>query len=178
MARPVPAINHMDEFVAAKIPGLWTYYCVGQHRDVTNMFMAMPSARNRILGVQLYKYDIEGFLQWGYNFYGTQYSDYQVDPYAVTDGEAFTPSGDCFQVYPGEGGEPEESIRMMVTCHAMQDLRAMRLLESLRGRDAVMALIEDGLSEPLSFTRYPKDAMYLLNLRHRINRAIAEARAE
>ena len=146
-------------------------------RDVSNTFMAMPSARTRILGVQLYKYDIEGFLQWGYNFYGTQYSDFQVDPFAVTDGEAFTPAGDCFQVYPGEGGVPEESIRMMVASHAMQDLRAMRLLESLRGREAVLSLIDEGLAEPVSFTRYPKDAMYLLNLRRRINRAIVEARA-
>ena len=178
VARPVPAINHMDDFVAAKIPGLWTYYCVGQHRDVSNMFMAMPSARNRILGVQLFKYDIEGFLQWGYNFYGTQYSDFQVDPYAVTDGEAFTPAGDCFQVYPGEGGEPEESIRMMVTCHAMQDLRAMRWLESLCGREKALSLIDEGLSEPVTFTRYPKDAMYLLNLRRKVNAAIVRAQAE
>ncbi|MBQ8954175.1 MAG: DUF4091 domain-containing protein [Clostridia bacterium] len=178
VAKPVPAINHMDDFVAAGIPGLWTYYCVGQHKDVSNTFVAMPSARTRVLGVQLYKYDIEGFLQWGYNFYGTQYSDFQVDPYAVTDGEAFTPAGDCFQVYPGEAGEPEESIRMMVACHALQDLRAMRLLEALRGREAVMALVEEGLSEPISFTRYPKDAMYLLTLRRRINRAIVEAQAK
>ncbi len=178
VARPVPAINHMDDFVAAKIPGLWTYYCVGQHRDVSNMFMAMPSERNRILGVQLFKYDIAGFLQWGYNFYGTQYSDFQVDPYAVTDGEAFTPAGDCFQVYPGEGGEPEESIRMMVTCHAMQDLRAMRWLESLCGREKALSLIDEGLSEPVTFTRYPKDAMYLLNLRRKVNAAIVRAQAE
>ena len=45
---------------------------------------------------------IAGFLQWGYNFYATQLSDYQVNPYEVTDGEAFSPAGDCFQVYPGE----------------------------------------------------------------------------
>ena len=174
--KPVPAINHMDDFLAANIPGLWTYYCVGQHKDVTNTFVSMPSARTRILGVQLFKFDIEGFLQWGYNFYGTQYSDYQVDPYAVTDGEAFTPAGDCFQVYPGEGGEPEESIRLMLNCHAMQDLRALRWLEALAGREKALSLIDEGLSEPVSFTRYPKDSMYLLNLRHRVNAAILAAR--
>ena len=173
--KPVPAMNHMDDFLAAKIPGLWTYYSVGQHRDTSNTFVSMPSARTRILGVQLYKFDIEGFLQWGYNFYGTQYSDYQVDPYAVTDGEAFSPAGDCFQVYPGEGGEPEESIRMMVASHAMQDLRALRLLEKLVGREKVLSLIDEGLSEPVSFTKYPKDSMYLLNLRRRVNESIVAA---
>ena len=175
--KPVPAINHMDDFLAARVPGLWTYYCVGQHRDVSNMFMAMPSARNRILGVQLFKFDIEGFLQRGYNFYGTQYSDYQVDPYAVTDGEAFSPSGDSFQVYPGADGCPEESIRMTVTFHALQDRRALRWLEALRGREEALALIDEGLREPVSFTRFPRDAMYLLSLRHRVNRAIVAAQA-
>ena len=135
----------------------------------------MPSARNRILGVQLYKFDIEGFLHWGYNFYNCQQSLYPLDPYSITDGDGFGPAGDCFQVYPGRGGVPEESIRMMVTDEALNDLRALRLLESLRGRDFTLALIEEGLSAPLAFDRYPTDAAWLLRLRERVNREIARA---
>jgi hypothetical protein len=174
--RPVPAIDHIEPFLEANVPGLWTYYCVGQHRDVSNMFMSMPSARNRILGVQLYKFRIAGFLQWGYNFYNAQYSDYPVDPYAVTDGDGFSPAGDCFQVYPGVGGVPEESIRMMVTYHALQDLRAMQWLETLVGRERVLELIDGGLSEPVTFKRYPRSNEYLLNLRRRVNEEIVKAR--
>lgn len=174
VSHPVPALDHMDPFVAAGIPGLWTYYCVAQYRDVSNMFMAMPSARNRILGVQLFRYDLEGFLHWGYNFYGAQYSDYQVDPYEITDGDGFSPAGDCFQVYPARNGEPEESIRLMVTFHALQDLRALRWLEALSGREEVLRLVNDGLSEPLTFRNYPRDGKYLLDLRQKVNRAIAE----
>ena len=173
--KPVPAINHMDDFLAARIPGLWTYYCMVQDREVSNMFMAMPSYRNRILGAQLYKFDIEGFLHWGYNFYGTQYSDGQMDPYAVTDGNAFSPAGDCFQVYPGEDGRPEESIRMMVTHHALQDLRAMQWLEKLAGREKVLEIIDVGPAEPVTFTRYPREAEYLIRLRERINQEILSA---
>lgn len=66
---PIPAIDHLEPFLAAEIPQLWTYYCVGQHRDVTNTFIAMPSSRTRILGLQLYQYKLKGFLQWAYNFY-------------------------------------------------------------------------------------------------------------
>ena len=174
--RPVPASNHIEPFLEANVPGLWTYYCVGQHRDVSNMFMSMPSARNRILGVQLYKFRIAGFLQWGYNFYNAQYSDYPINPYAVTDGDGFSPAGDCFQVYPGEGGVPEESIRMMVTAHALQDLRAMQWLETLVGRERVLELIDGELSEPVTFKRYPRSAEYLLNLRRRVNEEIVRAR--
>lgn len=174
VTKPVPANNHIEPFLEGKVPGLWTYYCVGQYKDVSNMFMAMPSARNRILGVQLYKYNIEGFLHWGFNFYYSQSSDYLVNPYYVTDGDGFAPAGDAFQVYPGRGGEPEESIRMMVTAQALYDLRALELLESLTSRAHVMELIDGDLSEPVTFSRYPQSAQWLLNLRARVNREIAE----
>ena len=87
------------------------------------------------------------------------------------------PAGDTFQVYPGPGGVPEESIRMMVTDEALYDLRAFRMLESLRGRDFVMSLIEDGLAQPITFDRYPTDDSYLLRLREKVNREIVKALA-
>ena len=127
--------------------------------------------------MQLYKYDLEGFLQWGYNFYNAQYSDYPVNPYLVTDGDEFFPAGDGFQVYPGADGFPEESIRMMITAQALYDLRALRLLESLTSRTHVLALIDEGLQTPVTFSVYPGSAAYLLNLRARVNREIAEAYA-
>ena len=172
--KPIPATNHIEPFLAAGVDGLWTYYCLGQYKHVSNTFLAMPGYRNRILGFQLYKYRIEGFLQWAYNFYGAQHSDYPVDPFRVTDGDGFAPAGDTFQVYPGKDGRPLESMRMMVTAQAMDDLRAMRLLESLKGRDFVMAILEDGV-EPITFDSYPRSADYILNTRERINRAIGEA---
>ena len=170
--KPIPANNHIDPFIAADIKGLWTYYCLGQYKDVSNMFMAMPSYRNRILGVQLYKYNIEGFLQWGYNFYNAQYSAYAVNPFLSTDADGFTPSGDAFQVYPGAGGIPLESLRMMVTSQALYDLRALKWLESLTDKAYVLSLIEEGLSSPVTFSSYPHSDEYLLALRTKINHEI------
>ena len=141
--------------------------------EVSNRFMAMPSARNRIIGVQLYKFDIIGFLHWGYNFYNSQFSYRHIDPYQVTDADYAFPSGDPFLVYPGPDGAPEESIRQMVFYEALCDLRALRLLESLTSREHVLELIEDGLGEPLTFKVYPKSDAWLLDLRRRGNREIA-----
>lgn len=166
---PIPAINHIDPFLAKEMPDLWTYYCVSQHSLVTNTFIAMPTDRTRILGVQMYKYKIKGFLQWAFNFYNAQYSDYTVNPYLDTDGDGFAPGGDTFQVYPGKDGEPEESIRYMASLHAMQDLRALQLAESRLGRDAVLRLIDEGLSEPLTLTNYPCDGEYLIKLRAKLH---------
>ena len=36
-------------------------------------------------------------------------------------------------------------------------------------------MLEEGLSEPITFTQYPKDDMYLLNLRLKVNEAIKTA---
>lgn len=172
--KPIPANNHIEPFLSHNVPNLWTYYCCSQGVDVSNRFMAMPSARNRIIGAQLYKYNIEGFLHWGYNFYNSQYSMEPINPYEITDAKQAFPSGDAFLVYPGENGKPVDSIRMMVFYHALNDMRAMELLESLAGREFVLNLLEYEINEPLTFSKYPTCDMYLLQLRNRINREIGK----
>ena len=171
--KPIPANDSIEPFLAAGIEGLWTYYCVAQNNLVSNRFMAMPSARNRIISTQLYTFDIEGFLHWGYNFYNAQRSAGHINPFMVTDADDSFSSGDSFLVYPGRGFTPVESIRLMVFFHALQDLRAMRLLEKLAGRETVLALIQEGADAPITFSRYPKDAAYIMALREKINAAIA-----
>lgn len=170
--KPIPGNNEIEEFLEQGLTDMWTYYCVGQYYEVSNRFMSMPSLRNRIYGLQLYKYQIIGILHWGYNFYNTQFSTEHINPYEVTDAGGAFPSGDPFLVYPGADGHPEESIRMMVHEEALQDLRACELLEALAGRDFVLECIEGELAEPLTFKRFPKTDMYLLQLRNRINREI------
>lgn len=167
-----PANDHIEPFLERKAEGLWTYYCTSQWKDVSNRFMAMPSARTRILGVQLYLYQIAGFLHWGFNFYNTQYSKKHIDPYAETAAGSVFPSGDSFLVYPGEGGMPEESVRLMVLYEAMQDVRALELLEALAGRERVCEIIAEGLDEPITFKKYPKDSAWLTGLRERVNAEI------
>jgi len=169
---PIPSTDHIEPFLENKVPGLWTYYCVGQSTGVSNRFLCMPSYRNRIIATQLFKYDIEGFLHWGFNFYNDSLSISAVNPFLITDaGQAFL-SGDSYLVYPGKRGEPLESIRYMVFREAMHDLRAFQLLESLVGKETVVALIEEDADEPITFSCYPKSQKYLLELRDKVNRAI------
>lgn len=172
--KPVPASDCIEPFLEAKVPGLWTYYCTAQCTAVANRFMAMPSARNRILGVQLYKFGIEGFLHWGFNFYNSQFSLKHINPYAVTDADSAFPSGDAFLVYPGDDKKPEESLRLMVLFHAMQDIRAMELLEHLIGREAVVKEMEKGLGREITFSEYPVSDTWILDFRRRVNEKIEE----
>ena len=135
--------------------------------------MAMSLARTRAIGVQMFKYRIAGFLQWGFNFYNTALSKEHINPYKVTDAGGKFPSGDPFIVYPGANGKPEESIRMMAFFSAQQDLRALTALAEKTSYEYVMNIVEDGLSDPITFKNYPHSDYYYINLRNRINRELA-----
>ena len=171
---PVVAISDIETFIENGVSDLWGYYCVGQNYEVSNRFIAMPSHRNRIIGTQIYKYGLKGFLQWGYNFYNNQLSYAAVNPFMSTDAEYFGAAGDAFSVYPGPGGKPWESIRLLVFYDALQDVRAFKLCEQLCGRDYVMNILEEN-TEPITFRKYPRNDDYLLNVREKINQAVKAA---
>ncbi|MDD6883311.1 MAG: DUF4091 domain-containing protein, partial [Eubacteriales bacterium] len=107
-----------------------------------------------------------------YNFYYAQRSDDPINPWLETDAGGAFQSGDAFQVYPGEGGVPVDSLRNMLFLEAMQDLRAMRLLETLAGRQAVLDLIDEDLDAPLRFAACPYTDEYVIGLREKVNREI------
>nr|WP_312880460.1 DUF4091 domain-containing protein [Paenibacillus phytorum] len=172
---PIPASNHIEPFLENGVRNLWTYYCCSQYKSVSNRFFCFPSARNRIIGMQMFKYQIEGFLHWGYNFWNSQYSIRAIDPYRTTDADEAFPSGDAFVVYPGANGQPVESIRFAVFYEALQDMRALQLLEELIGREETLKLLEEGMEQELTFRNFPSDADWLLACKETINRKIAEA---
>jgi Glycoside hydrolase 123, catalytic domain len=176
--QPVCATNHIDKFIENDVPMLWSYYCTAQGISVSNRFMAMPSARNRIYGMQVYKYNITGILHWGFNFYNSEFSLEHINPYEVTDCDCAFPSGDAFLVYPGTDGKPEESIRLMVHYEAMTDIRACKLLEDLKGKEYVLQIIEDNQKQPITFDEYTCSAQYLISTRNRINREIKKTMDE
>ena len=172
---PVCANDHIEPFLENRPERLWTYYCTAQCQDVSNRFIALPGFRTRILGTQLYKYRIDGFLHWGYNFYNSEYSLYPIDPYKCTDSDGAFPSGDPFLVYPGKDGQPEDSIRIMLLDETMADFRAMKYLESLTDRETVMECLDEKEYGELTFKKYPQSASYVAAVRGKINKAIREA---
>lgn len=162
-------LDAVEDFVEAGLDIDFVYYCCAQGEKVPNRFFAMESARNRIMGVLMYLYRIRGFLHWGYNFYYSSYSYHTCDPYRDSHSDFGFPSGDAYLVYPGEDGKPLPSIRVQVQDDALIDLRALKLLETLVGRERVEKLIyeDSGLSK-ITFTAYPKEAKYILCLREKV----------
>ncbi len=168
---PVTASDHIEPFLQANVEEQWVYYCCGQGNKVSNRFLAMPSYRNRIMGLQMYRWGIKGFLQWGYNFYNAYCSLYPVNPYQTTSGDGAYPSGDAFSVYPGKNG-PLLSLRALVFREGLQDILVCRLLESYIGREAVVHMIEEEAGMPIHFDQYPKNPEFILSLREKMTEKI------
>lgn len=169
---PIVSTNHIEPYLEAGLENLWAYYCCCQCDQVSNRFVSMSTARNRIIGAQLYKYNIAGFLQWGYNFYFTEASLEFCNPYMCTDGGFWVPAGDAFSVYPAPDGTAYETIHLLGFTAAMYDMRAFALAEKLCGRQAVMDILES--HGEITFKKYPCDQEFVLDTREKINRLIAE----
>lgn len=164
---PIPCTNDIESFIEKGFPHPWTYYCCGQGGKLSNRFFGMPLSTTRIIGFQLFKYGIEGFLQWGFNFYNSQYSLRSIDPFAVTDADSAFPSGDSFTVYPGKSGAIE-SVRSEVFFQALQDMRALTLLCDRIGKKRTIAAVEADFGI-ITFFDYPRGTKKMLNLRKSVN---------
>jgi len=171
---PVTLISHIHEFLKHDIPNQWVYYCCSPVSVYPNSLLAMPSYRVRILGLLCYKYNIKGFLHWGFNYYNASCSRYPINPYFTTSGDSEYPSGDPFIVYPGEDCV-YPSIRGEVTFEAIQDMNICCVLEAKIGRDAVVKMIDEAADGELNFDRYPRNKEYIEGLRASMIAAIKKA---
>ena len=154
--RPVCGIDHINTFIEAGMPHLWGYYCCAQTWEVSNRFFAMSSARTRIIGTQIYKFNLEGFLHWGYNFYYTQLSKKKINPYKVTDAGGAFPSGDAFSVYPYRNGVIP-SIRLKIFKEALDDVSLLYMLEMKIGREKTIELLDSVAGQNMTFKSYPRN---------------------
>lgn len=171
---PVPTTESAMTFIEAGVEDLWVYYACGQLVGYSNAYVAMPSWRTRSIGMQLYKYNIAGFLHWGYNYYNNRASADAINPYLDLGGEDWVPAGDTFAVYPGNGGVPLESIRSLTMDEAMQDIRAMRLAESYTSHGEVVRAMEAALGREITFDRCAESADEMIRVRDAVNKIIAK----
>ena len=170
VATPVCNTLEIESFVEHEVENLWAYYCCGGYR-ISNRFLAMPAYRNRVIGIQLYKFGIKGFLHWGFNFYYSAGSLYTINPYITTSCDKNFPSGDPFVVYPHEEG-PLKSMRAIVFQEALQDILICRMLEEKIGRKKVVAMIDEFAGEELTFKQFPADTMFVPDLINKIKEMI------
>ena len=97
----VPKLSHLNlwypKFIQKRRQGaeLWFYTCCHPLGKYPNRFLDQSLLKVRILHWINYLYDLDGYLHWGLNHYGTD------DPYSQAGISKDLPLGDRAIVYPG-----------------------------------------------------------------------------
>lgn len=169
---PIFFISHADA-VDSQCSNLWLYYTGSTTPRCTNRLISNTSARTRVLGLQLYRYNARGFLHWAYNFYYDRLSAGCYDPKSAPNAYKMLP-GVTFLAYPvlGRGTCVVPSIREKLMAEAFDDFRALKLLETRIGREAVLELCERRLGT-VSWQTIPEEDA-LISLREEVNRRIRD----
>ena len=142
----VVSSEEMDEFVN-NCDKFWVYYTGEQlHSGYSNRIISTTSARNRVLGLQMYVSGAKGFLHWGYNYYYVTLSHGLFNPTYNPCGCGQVP-GTSFVVYPKANGEAIPSLRMKVLYEGFNDYRALQLLESFIGREDTLRFVKEIMGE-------------------------------
>lgn len=152
---------------------LWCYYTGGQVKNgLSNRLITQCSPRNRIIGMQMYRNAVKGFLHWGYNYY------YGCMSHGVGDVSS-TPSmyemtnGSPYVVYPGFDGTCLQSIRQKVFGEGVYDMRALQTLETLTDRQTVCDLLDSFFDGGLTFHSCLVEPEAFIAVRRAVNEAIA-----
>lgn len=171
---PIVGIAKADDFFE-RCPHFWLYY-TGGYRDgatverCSNRLLDSKPYLTRILGLHLYKYKAEGFLHWGYNFNYDRMSAGHFDPRANPCGYKQMPGASFLVYYDRDGVLP--SLREKSMCEAINDHRALCLLEQFIGYDGVIRLCEEFFGERITCTTVPESAKQMLEFRAMIEREI------
>ena len=123
----------------------------------------------------MYKYNIVGFLQWGYNFYYCFHSTDLINPFLQQDGDSWLPAGDSFSVYPAQNGEAWESLRIIVFNEALSDLKVMRMVEKYYGKEAIVKIIDEVIGCDVTFDDCATSASQILTIREKMNDMLKKA---
>ena len=172
---PIVVTRRIKDFLGRAKP-LWLYY-TGYECDenMSNRVIGMPQVRGRILGTQLYYFNIDGFLQWGFNAHHNRQSRLMTDPRISSDMDGDFTGGTSYLVYPN-GKKAEPSLRLMTFRDQMQDTRAFKLLETLTDREYVCGIIKKHIPDISFNCRVTAEQM--LDLRNEINLKIKALQGE
>ena len=105
---------------------VWFYTCLNPKGNYANRFIDLPLIKTRLLHWVNYKYNIEGYLHWGFNWWNDEPWVETTD--AHESGGNFLPTGDAWIVYPGYQ-KLNSSIRLEAMRDGINDYTLLTMLE-------------------------------------------------
>ncbi len=165
---PIVDIAEVKNF-DGRCDNMMLYYTGGESQPgMSNRLLTSAPQKTRILGLHIFRYRAKGFLHWAYNYnYGrmsTGLFNPAIDPCFYKNIPGVT-----YLVYPNADGTPMPSLREKQMCEAMNDYRALCLLESWIGHEAVLRICEEVLGQKIDYLTIPDSGDAMLALRERIN---------
>ena len=134
---------------------VWIYTCLSPKGKYMNRFIDYPLLDVRLLHWANFKYDLPGYLHWGFNYW-------QADPFKDLEpnwgGETYLPPGDSHIAYPGKTG-PLSSIRLEAMRDGIEDFELLKLLEKKNPKlareicDSIVRSLTDYTLDPVEFRR-------------------------
>lgn len=134
---------------------VWIYTCLSPKGKYMNRFIDYPLLDVRLLHWANFKYDLPGYLHWGFNYWT---GDPFVDLEPNWGGETYLPPGDSHIVYPGKRG-PLSSIRLEAMRDGIEDYELLKLLESKNPKlareicDSIVKSLTDYTLDPAAFRK-------------------------
>ena len=161
--------HKIKPFIEAGCRPLCTYFCCNpRFGNFPNRFMMQPLPRLIVLGASLWRYDIDLFLQWGFNFYNSFLSRREISPYGNTDCDTLYLSGDAFIVYPNYAGRSANmSLRLVAMREMWRFSRILYALEEKIGREAVTKILDD--EGCTYFNEYPTEDGWMFDFINRLS---------
>lgn len=106
---------------------IWFYTCLNPKGEYANRFIEQPLLKTRLLHWINFRYNIPGYLHWGFNFWR------DGDPYIETtsiqtESGTILPGGDAWIVYPGKN-TLHSSIRLEAMRDGIVDYELLKMLE-------------------------------------------------
>jgi hypothetical protein len=168
---PIFHVGHIDDYSPEKYPVLWLYYTGGE-KNTANRKISNTAAATRVIGLHMYKYNALGFLQWAYNYYYDQLSNgfdtpsKNVNAYKLLPGITHL----CYPINEKSNKTVYPSIREKLMCEAMDDFRALKLLENKIGREKTLELCENAIGTINTYNVPLRQSLF--ELRKQINNSI------
>lgn len=101
---------------------LWFYTCNMPGGKFLNRYLDSPLLNTRLLHWGNYKYNLTGYLHWGFNHYQRD-----QDPFEETSANEWLPAGDTHIVYPLKDG-PIRSLRFQQMKCGVEDYEILKAL--------------------------------------------------
>ena len=171
---PIVDACRADDF-DGRCDNFMLYYTGGRpFEGLSNRLVGSSPIKTRMIGSQIFRYNAKGFLHWGYNYYYGRMThgifDPATDPYGYRN-----MAGASYLVYPGFDRTCRPSIREKQMGDAMNDYRALRLLESLVGRAEALKICAEALgADKVGVYTLPGDPLAIIKMREAVNAAIEE----